>query len=326
MARFADRLKAAPFMLTDGGIETRLIYEFHRPLPDFASFLPLFDPEGRAALTAIYRSYMEIAADHELPMQIGTPTWRAHPEGLARQGFGATGDLARVNGEAVTFLKDMRRDLGLLDEVFIAGVIGPRRDGYDATGAPNAATAEAYHTPQVRVLAGLGVDLLYAPTFASTEELLGVARACAATGLPYALAPVIEADGRLPDGTPLDEAVARIDAGAAPRPLHFLVGCVHPTRFSQAAASAAWPSSHRVVGLKANASTLPPDQLDRLDHLDEGKPEAFAALMGGLHAGGYTVLGGCCGTSDAHIRALARRLTAEKNKGPDRRRPGPLIR
>jgi methionine synthase I (cobalamin-dependent) len=67
-----------------------------------------------------------------------------------------------------------------------------------------------------------------------------------------------------------------------------------------------------VVGLKANASTLPPDQLDKLDHLDEGKPEAFAALMSGLHAGGYKVLGGCCGTSDAHIRALARRLTAER--------------
>ena len=312
MARFADRLKAAPFMLTDGGIETRLLYEFNRPLPDFASFLPLFDREGRAALTAIYRSYMEIAADHDLPMQIGTPTWRAHPEGLARQGFAAAGDLARVNGEAVTFLKDMRRDLGLLDDVFIAGVIGPRRDGYDPKGAPDAATAEAYHTPQVRVLADLGVDLLYAPTFASSEELLGVARACAATGLPYALAPVIEADGRLPDGTPLREAITRIDAGAAPRPIHFLVGCVHPTRFSQAAASAAWPSSHRVVGLKANASTLPPDQLDRLDHLDEGKPEAFAALMGGLHEGGYTVLGGCCGTSDAHIRAQARRLTAAK--------------
>ena len=102
MARFADRLKAAPVMLTDGGIETRLIYEFHRPLPDFASFLPLFDPEGRAALAAIYRSYMKVAAEHDLPMQIGTPTWRAHPEGLARQGFAAAGDLARVNGEAVS--------------------------------------------------------------------------------------------------------------------------------------------------------------------------------------------------------------------------------
>src|SRR5207245_2216571 len=148
MASFVDRLKAAPVMLADGGIETRLIYEFHRPLPDFASFLALFDAEGHAALTAIYRSYMAVAADHDLPMQIGTPTWRAHPEGLARQGFADARDLARVNGAAADFLTDMRRHLGLEDKVFIAGVIGPRRDGYDPGGAPDAATAEAYHSPQ----------------------------------------------------------------------------------------------------------------------------------------------------------------------------------
>jgi S-methylmethionine-dependent homocysteine/selenocysteine methylase len=210
----------------------------------------------------------------------------------------------------VVFLKDMRRDLGLGDKICIAGVIGPRHDGYNPSGAPDAATAEAYHSPQARVLAESGVDLLYAPTFAGARELLGVARACAATGLPYVLAPVIEADGRLPDGTPLGDMVARIDAGATPGPLHFLIGCVHPTRFSAAMVAPAWPMSDRVVGLKANASTLPPEQLDKLDHLEEGKPEVFAALMAGLHAGGLKVLGGCCGTSDTHIRALARRLTA----------------
>ena len=314
MSRFADRLKASPVMLADGGIETRLIYEFHRPLPDFASFLPLFDAEGRAALAAIYRSYMRVAADHDLPMQIGTPTWRAHPEGLARQGFAAAADLDRVNGEAVVFLQDLRRELGLEDKVFIAGVVGPRHDGYDPHGAPDVATAEAYHAPQARVLARHGVDLLYAPTFASTEELLGVARAFAAAGLPYALAPVIEADGRLPDGMRLADTVARIDAGVPVRPLHFLIGCVHPTRFSAAAATPAWPTSHRVAGLKANASTLPPEELDKLDHLEEGRPEVFAGLMAGLHADGLKVLGGCCGTSDVHIRALARRLTAKATK------------
>src|SRR5258708_31370663 len=100
-----------PFRRAGGGTGTRLIYEFTRPLPGFASFLPLFDREGRRALAAIYRSYMEVAADHDLPMQIGTPTWRAHPEGLARQGFTAAGDLARINGEAAAVLADMRRDL-----------------------------------------------------------------------------------------------------------------------------------------------------------------------------------------------------------------------
>src|SRR4029077_5736547 len=107
--------------------------------------------------------YMKVAADHDLPMQIGTPTWRGHPEGPGRQGLTPAADLARVNSEAVRFLQDMRRDLGLSDKVFIAGVIGPRRDGYDPKGAPDAATAEAYHTPQRRGRAGLAVEHPLAP-------------------------------------------------------------------------------------------------------------------------------------------------------------------
>jgi homocysteine S-methyltransferase len=314
MSRFADRLERAPVLLTDGGIETRLIYEFRLPLPDFASFLALFNAEGRAALGAIYGGYMQIAVDHGLPMQVGTPTWRAHPEGLARQGFAGAEAIVRVNREAVDFLQGLRRARGAEEEVFIAGVVGPRHDGYDPQGAPDATDAEAYHAPQARALAAAGVDLLYAPTFASTEELVGVARAFAATDLPYALAPVIGPDGRLPDGTALGEAIARIDTDVSRPPLHFLVGCVHPTGFAAATATSAWPRASRVRGLKANASTLPPEELDKLDHLEEGKPEAFAELMAGLHARGFRVLGGCCGTSDAHIRALARRLAPRQTE------------
>jgi homocysteine S-methyltransferase len=312
MSRFADRLERSPVLLTDGGIETRLIYEFHLPLPDFAAFLALFSAEGRHALAAIYRGYMQIAVDHGLPMQVGTPTWRAHPEGLARQGFAASSELERVNGEAVAFLQGLRRELGAEDTVFIAGVVGPRRDGYDPQGAPNAAQSEGYHAAQARALAAAGTDLLYAPTFASTEELTGVSRAFAATGMPYALAPVIGADGRLPDGVPLADAIARIDSGVSARPLQYLVGCVHPTRFAEAASTSAWPRTFRVRGLKANASTLPPEELDKLDHLEEGKPEAFAELMAGLHARGFKILGGCCGTGEAHIRALAERVAPRR--------------
>jgi S-methylmethionine-dependent homocysteine/selenocysteine methylase len=138
MSALAERLAAARIVLTDGGIETRLIYEYHRPLPDFASFLPLFDPQGRPAIEALYAGYMAVAAEFPFLMQIGTPTWRAHPEGLARQGFTAPDDLRRVNAEAVVLLRDLRRTMALEERVIIAGVIGPRRDGYDPAGAPDA--------------------------------------------------------------------------------------------------------------------------------------------------------------------------------------------
>ena len=177
-------------MLTDGGIETRLIYEFHRPLPDFASFPPLFDPAGRAALAAIYRSYMKVAAEHDLPMQIGTPTWRAHPEGLARQGFAAAGDLARVNGEAVAFLQDVR-DLGLLDKAFIAGVIGPQaRRLRSAKGSADQRQRGKDIIRRRSACWPISASIFYThrPSPAVSRSFWAVARACAAASLPYALA------------------------------------------------------------------------------------------------------------------------------------------
>ncbi|ANN76831.1 homocysteine S-methyltransferase family protein [Bordetella flabilis] len=298
-------------MLADGGIETRLIYEFGADLPEFASFLPLFR-DDRGALERIYRSYLRVTADSGLPMQIGTPTWRAHPDCLARLGYDAPDDLARVNREAVRLLDDLRAQAGLQDRVYIAGVIGPRRDGYDPAGAPGAAEARAYHARQAEVLAACGVDLLYAPTFACASELLGVAQAMASTGLPYVLAPVLGEDGRLPDGTTLTDAIAAVDAAVAPQPLHVMVGCVHPSRVQAIAARGpAGALPDRVAGIKANASTLPPDQLDKLGRLDEGDCESFARQMTALRRDhGLRVLGGCCGTNDRHIAALAALLTA----------------
>jgi S-methylmethionine-dependent homocysteine/selenocysteine methylase len=295
-------------VLTDGGIETRLIYEFGCSLPEFAAFLALLEPRARTALSTIYRSYLAVAREFGIKMQLGTPTWRAHPECLARLGFGATGDVERVNAAAVAFLKELRDEVGLADSVAIAGVIGPRRDGYDPKAAPGAMEARDYHAVQAGILAGLGVDLLYAPTFASVGELRGVAAAMAATGLPYMLAPVIDAEARLLDGTKLAAAIAEIDAAVSPVPLRYLIGCVHPTRLSEAFAydaASLEKVAPRIAGLKANASTLPPDQLDRLDHLDEGSAADFADDMVALrHAHGFGILGGCCGTSDRHIRAL----------------------
>ena len=308
---FATACRSAPVMLTDGGIETRLIYEDRLDLPEFASFLPLVRPGERRTLEAIYDSYLAVAAESGLPMQLGTPTWRAHPECLARLGFGAPGDLARINGAAVALLQERRRMAGLEGSAWIAGVMGPRRDGYAPADAPDADAAAAYHRSQAEALAAAGVDLLYAPTFASAAELLGIAGAMGSTGLPYVLAPVVDAEGRMLDGTPLADAIAAIDRLDRP-PLHHMVGCVHPSRFGIALPAGRPPlAGGRIAGLKANASTLPPEELDRLDHLDEGVADEFGAAMAGLHdSHGLRVLGGCCGTNHRHIRALARHIAA----------------
>jgi S-methylmethionine-dependent homocysteine/selenocysteine methylase len=215
--QFTERLRTSPVILTAGAIDTRLNYEFGLPTPNQSAFVHLFSSEGRAALTKMYTSYMEVAAEHDMPMLVQTATWRAHPDALAHWGFNSPGDLRRVDAEAADFLLSLRREVGVEDNVYIAGEIGPRIDGYDPAGAPDTATAEAYSRDQIEVLAGTGIDLLKAGTFASVEELLGVSRALAATALPYILAPVVTPSGTMPDGTPMAEAVERIDTGTSRR-------------------------------------------------------------------------------------------------------------
>lgn len=307
---FAERLVTSPFMLTAGAVNTRLNHEFGLPTPEGAAFIHLYSAEGRAALTRLYSSYMAVAAEHAVPMVVHTVTWRAHPDALARQGFDRPGDVRRVNGEAADFLLSLRRQVGAEGDVYIAGDMGPRIDGYDPAGAPDAATAEAYNREQAEALARSGVDLLTAVTFASSAELLGVSRAQASTTLPYILGAVVTAQGTMPDGTPMAEAVDRIDAGTDRPPLSFIINCVHPTHFVEAAATPGWPKPVRVIGLQGNASSLPLKERDRLDHIDGGEPAEFAELMAGLQAQGLKILGGCCGTDPSHLHALARRLMA----------------
>ena len=61
--------------LTDGGIETRIIYEFKRPIGDLEAYELLADEAGRDILRRIYQSYAQVAVRYGLPIQLGTPTW-----------------------------------------------------------------------------------------------------------------------------------------------------------------------------------------------------------------------------------------------------------
>lgn len=291
---------AMDITLTDGGIETRIIYEFKRAIDDFEAYRLLADEEGRDILRRIYRSYVDVAARHGLPIQIGTPTWRASRKWIK--------NVQGVNAAAVGLLRSIRRQFPDV-QVILAGVIGPASDGYATGEALSADAAFAYHQGQANILGELNVDLLYAPTFPAFSELSGVARAMAATGCPYTLAPMLHPDGTMLDGTPLAAAIARIDAEISPTPRYYMIGCLYPTHAQTAlqALGAAEPGLvRRVRGLKANASPLPPEELDKLNHLAAIDVQIWARdELTCAREFNLAILGGCCGTDQRYIEALA---------------------
>jgi homocysteine S-methyltransferase len=296
----AALLASDALILTDGGIETRLIFELGVALPEPLESAGLI---GTDVLREVYASYIAAARAHDLPVIIGTPTFRAG----ARYAEAAGVDVGEVNTAAVRHHQALREAAGPGSPVLIAGVLGPYGDAYTPAEAPNAAVAERYHAAQARALADAGADLLFAPTFPAVDEALGCVRAMTATGLPSVISYVLGRDGHVLDGTTLADAVARIDAQAAPAPLFHSLSCIHA---EVAARALDGVPAGRVMECKANGSALTPAQLVALDHLESDPPETFAGDMWRLHTEhGLRVLGGCCGTDDRHMRALGARMS-----------------
>jgi homocysteine S-methyltransferase len=290
--------------LTDGGMETTLIYHDGIDLPDFAAFTVLADDEGRAALAAYYDAYLRVAEARDLPIVLDTPTWRASSDWGARLGY-STDRLADVNREAVAFLREACA--GRTARVLASGAVGPRGDGYVAGSTMSTSEAREYHAPQIEALADAGVDLISAITMTYAEEAAGIAIAAQSAGVPVAISFTVETDGTLPSGQSLADAVAQVDAETDTAPIHFMVNCAHPTHFAHVLAGT---PAGRVRGVRVNASSKSHAELDASDELDMGEPLQLADDVAGLRGRGaeLTVFGGCCGTDHRHIDALAAAL------------------
>ncbi|MFH1143173.1 MAG: homocysteine S-methyltransferase family protein [Candidatus Eisenbacteria bacterium] len=270
----------------------------------------LFDSRGRAALAAIYREYVAIAAEHDLPLVLCTPTWRANPE---RVRLASSHSCAQVNREAAAFMEEIRAAGGLFaGKIFVAGLMGCRGDAYAPREGLTDERACLFHSSQATALAAGGVDLLLAATLPAIDEAVGLARAMAATALPYVLSFVLRPSGTLLDGTALRHAVQRIDVEVDPPPACYWANCTHPSVFSAAMRAQCLHDPvlpKRVAGLQANASPLSPEELDESPRVLAGDPAALADLMIGVHREfGTKILGGCCGTDGAYIRALAAQM------------------
>ena len=77
--------------LSDGGLETSLIYQGGFDLPYFAAFHLMKDQAGRDALRDYYRPYAEIAVESGLGFILESPTWRANPDWAAKLGHSRGG-------------------------------------------------------------------------------------------------------------------------------------------------------------------------------------------------------------------------------------------
>ncbi len=294
--------------ITDGGMETTLIFHHGVDLPHFASFDLLKDAAGRQLLRDYYASYVELARELDVGLLLDTPTWRANRDWGAKLGYSEEA-LEQVNRDAVRLVDELR---GADDPpILVSGAIGPRGDGYQASSRMTTAEATRYHTPQVEALASSGADLLSVLTMTYAEEPAGVVHAASAAGIPISVSFTVETDGRLPSGQSLRDAIEQVDAETDGGAAYFMINCAHPTHFADAI-EAGEPWVDRIGGLRANASAKSHAELDESDELDDGDPAELGELYGALRPSfpRVSVVGGCCGTDHRHIGAICRSWSA----------------
>jgi len=300
---------AGRLFVTDGGMETTLIFRDGLELLEFASFVLLDDDAGVDALRGYYESYAELASQLGAGIVLDTPTWRASGDWGERLGYDQA-RLADVNRRGVALLRELRDRRGDDPPILISGCLGPRGDGYVVGETMDVGEAERYHAPQAAVLADAGVDLLSALTLTYVEEAVGVVQATGRQEVPVVISFTVETDGRLPSGQALGDAIEQVDRETGEAAAYFMVNCAHPTHFAHVLEPGS-PWLERIVGLRANASTKSHAELDASDELDDGDPDDLAERYRSLRdvLPRLTVVGGCCGTDERHIAAVARAVT-----------------
>jgi S-methylmethionine-dependent homocysteine/selenocysteine methylase len=305
--KYRDQLPqlGGDLFLTDGGIETVLIFQEGLDLPEFAAFDLLKDEEGTELLRSYYPPYVALARERGVGFVLESPTWRASPRWAEQIGYDRE-QLDALNRKAIALLEEIRDEHEAGGPpIVISGCIGPHDDGYNPAEQLTAEAAQEYHSTQIGTFAGTAADMVTAITMTYADEAIGIVRAAAEAGLPAAISFTVETDGRLPSGQALGEAIEQVDRETGGGPSYYMINCAHPTHFEAVLEQGdGW--RERILGLRANASTMSHAELDEAEELDDGDPADLGARYAELREQlpQLCVVGGCCGTDHRHVAEI----------------------
>ena len=257
--------------------------------------------KAKEQMTRLYREYLFIADQAGLPLLLTAPTWRLDFRRVEQAGVPSC-----INTDAVNYLCGVRDAFSSRSPVLVGALVGPKEDCYRADLSPETDEAEAFHLPQIEELAKTQAEFLLAQTMSSLREARGIARAMSRFEKPYLISFCARPDGSLLDGTRLEEAMAEIDGDnrVERKPAGYSVNCTHPSFFL----NSYHPGTlDRLIGIQANGSSKDVTKLDGSGHTEADPLVQWVASMRDLHsAHRVPILGGCCGTGAAHLRALAK--------------------
>ena len=317
MSKYRNNLPqlSGQLFLTDGGIETTLIFHQGCNLPEFAAFDLLKEPLGYQALVQYFRSYAQLAQKYQVGLVLESATWRANEDWGKKVGYSLT-DINIFNQLAIALLEDIRAEYeSSKNPMVISGCVGPRGDGYNPAELMTAIEAEKYHARQIETFAQSNADLVTAMTITYTEEAISICRAAKKANIPVVISFTLETDGKLPTGQSLADAISQVELATNYAPIYYMINCAHPLHFAHILQGDGYWLD-KIQALRANASIKSHAELDEAEELDAGNPVELSIQYQKLKTllPNLNILGGCCGTDIRHIEEICQGALSIKVK------------
>lgn len=306
-----ERLEKGDVVILDGGIGSELIrrgirWRDHGMRSDSAAVQALHEEYLAAGADVIRtntfqlnrRTYLRTFRDAAHRRRIGAPDLEQRAPTLLRR--------------AVALAKAARERAGQAN-VAIAGVISPLEHCFRPDLAPPPRQALAEHGELATILAEAGVDLIMLEAMNTIAEACAATEGALASGKPVWVSFVVGPDGNVLSGESLaDGARAVREIGAAV----VLLSGAPPEDISRAVEHLA-QTDVRPVGALAHIGNFDPPSwklefFPQFTMTETWPPDRYAAVARAWRERGVSIVGGCCGTSPAHTRAVKAALAGRR--------------
>jgi methionine synthase I (cobalamin-dependent) len=293
-------LAAKRVVLADGAMGTSL---FARGLATGGS-PELWNLEQADQVRAVHEGFVEAGSDLLLTNSFGANRRRLALHGAEERVAELNQAAARLAREAADAAER---------PVLVAGDIGPTGEIFAPVGAFSRAEGEAVFAEQAAALAEGGVDLLWIETISSAEELAAAVAGAAPTGLPIVATMTFDTRGRTMMGLTCEAAMG-LRAGLSVRPVAFGANCgIGPAQLVDSVLGLMRAAVPRDVIVAKGNCGLPHYHDGEIRY--DGTPEIMADYACLARDAGARIIGGCCGTTPLHIKAMADAL-ASRPEGP----------
>ena len=298
----AALLNQKEVVIADGAMGTNL---FQLGLEDGAC-AELWNVDHPDRLETVHRSFVSAGSDILLTNTFSANRYRLAMHGLEHR-------VAELN---IAGARVARSVAGSVDRpVIVAGDMGPIGDMLEPVGTRTASEAEEAFFEQAQALKEGGVDIAWIETLFADEELDAAVRALQRAGLAYVATMTFDTGGFTMMGIHPEAAMRRVRR-LEWKPIAFGANCgVGPSQLLDSVLGLARGAEDELaVVAKSNCGV--PVVAENMEVTYNGTPQAMATYACLARDAGARIIGGCCGTTAGHIRAMVEALEARPRAMP----------